>query len=303
MVTRLFIAMQAIKQAFIYQVVLNILLIAAIWICTMYYGEYGYPYGVIIINGFNVFAMYFICRLLVPFIDYAALLKYTGIIILINAVIVAGLHVALLPLKAYGPLVLVLGFLVYLIILLLLNKKFKLNTELGQILHHVTKDFFKRWYIKIARYIFRQKFLPVIAGPLEGFRWSTSSPYEYILGNYEDPETQQQLLSWLRPGTVFYDIGSNVGFHALLAGRVMSNGTIYAFEPMPAVREILEQHISLNKKMISGSHIRVLPVAIADREKEVEFSNDLSHRDGNTYIPGSYVFAGTQNKIKVSAIQ
>ena len=161
------------------------------------------------------------------------------------------------------------------------------------------KDFFKRWYIKIARYIFRQHFLPVMAGPLEGFRWSTSSPYEYILGSYEDPKTQQQLLSWLKPGTVFYDIGSNVGFHALLAGRVMSNGTIYAFEPIPAVREILEQHISLNKKMISGSHIRVLPVAIADREKEVEFSNDLSHRDGNTYIPGSYVFAGTQNKIKV----
>jgi len=142
MVTRLFIAMQAIKQAFVYQVVLNILLIAAIWICTRYYGEYGYPYGVIIINLFNVVAMYFICRLLVPFIDYAALLKYTGLLILINAAIVSCLHVALLPLKAYGPLVLVSGFLVYLIILLLINKKFKLNTELGQILNHVTKRFF-----------------------------------------------------------------------------------------------------------------------------------------------------------------
>lgn len=138
-----------------------------------------------------------------------------------------------------------------------------------------------------------------MAGPLKGFLWSTSSSYEYILGNYEDPKTQQQLLSWLKPGTVFYDIGSNVGFHALLAGRVISTGRIYAFEPMPAVRDIFEQHISLNKKMMNAGSIRVLPFAIADREKEVEFSNDLHHRDGNTYIPGSYVFTGTQNKIKV----
>lgn len=161
------------------------------------------------------------------------------------------------------------------------------------------KDFFKRWYIKIARYVFRQKYIRVMAGPLKGFLWSTSSPYEYILGNYEDPKTQQQLLSWLNPASVFYDIGSNVGFHALLAGRVISAGMIYAFEPMPAVREIFEQHISLNKKMMNAGSIRVLPFAIADRVKEVEFSNDLHHRDGNTYILGSYVFTGTQNKIKV----
>jgi len=161
------------------------------------------------------------------------------------------------------------------------------------------RDFFKRWYIKIARYIFRRSFLPVMAGPLKGFLWSTSSSYEYILGIYEDPKTQQQLLSWLKPGSVFYDIGSNVGFHALLAARVIRTGIIYAFEPMPAVRKIFELHISLNKKMISSSNIRVLPFAIADSEKEVEFSNDDSHRDGNTYIPQSYVFTGTQNKIRV----
>ena len=59
-VSRIFIAMQAIKQALFYQVVLNVLLIAAIWLFTKSYGEYGYPYAVILINIINFIGMYFI---------------------------------------------------------------------------------------------------------------------------------------------------------------------------------------------------------------------------------------------------
>ena len=142
MVTRVFIAVQAIKQAFFYQVVLNILLIVAIWICTRYYGAYGYPYGIIIINMVNYFAMYFICQMLVPQINYAALLKYTGLIILINAIIAAGLYIAVNYFMLSGLLTIIFGFMLYLIILLILNKKFKLNTELAYIINHVKQRLF-----------------------------------------------------------------------------------------------------------------------------------------------------------------
>lgn len=57
MVTRVFIAVQAIREAFFYQLILNVLLIAAISICTSFYGAYGYPYAVIIINLLNCLAM------------------------------------------------------------------------------------------------------------------------------------------------------------------------------------------------------------------------------------------------------
>jgi peptidoglycan biosynthesis protein MviN/MurJ (putative lipid II flippase) len=142
MVTRIFIAVQAIKQAFFYQVALNILLIAVIWICTKNYGAYGYPYGIIIVNLLNFFGMYFICKKLVAAIDYAAVLQYTGIIILINAAIAAGLYFAADFFNAGNLLNLVSGFLLYLIILLVLNRKFKLNTELGHIIKHVKHRFF-----------------------------------------------------------------------------------------------------------------------------------------------------------------
>ncbi len=142
MVTRVFIAVQAIKQAFFYQVALNILLIAVIWLCTKKYGAYGYPYGIIIVNVVNYFGMYLICKKLVASIDYAAVLKYTGIIILINAAIATGLYFAVNFFQAGVLLNLLFSFLAYLIILLVLNKKFNLNAELGHIIKHAKQKFY-----------------------------------------------------------------------------------------------------------------------------------------------------------------
>jgi putative peptidoglycan lipid II flippase len=141
-VTRVFIAIQAIKQPFFYQLVLNIFLIAAIWICTRYYGAYGYPYAIIIMNLVNFITMYFICRKLIPQINYVALLKYTGLIILINAAIATGLFFAVNHIQAVSLVKVIPGFLLYLIILLMLNKKFALNTELTHILKHVKQKFY-----------------------------------------------------------------------------------------------------------------------------------------------------------------
>jgi putative peptidoglycan lipid II flippase len=141
-VTRIFIAMQAIRQAFFYQVVLSIFLIAAIWVCTSYYGAYGYPYGIIIMNIVNYVAMYFICKKVAPQINYAALIKYTATVILLNTVIAAALYVAVNYSQFGGLLNIIFGFLLYLIILLILNKKFTLNTELGRIIKHVKQKLF-----------------------------------------------------------------------------------------------------------------------------------------------------------------
>ncbi len=141
MVTRLFIAVQAIRQAFYYQLFLNIILIGVIALCTNYAGAYGYPYAIIIINLLNFFGMYFICRRLVPYINYKALLSYTVLIIFINAIIAAAVYFAVTSFNMSGLLQLISGFLLYLIILVILNKKYKLNTELAQLLNHAAQKF------------------------------------------------------------------------------------------------------------------------------------------------------------------
>jgi peptidoglycan biosynthesis protein MviN/MurJ (putative lipid II flippase) len=141
MVTRLFIALQAIRQAFVYQFVLNILLIISIWLCTQRYGAYGYPYGIIIMHIINCLGMYFICKKLLAVINYRSVLMYTGLIVLINAAICTCLYFGMQWVNAANLPLLVSGFLVYLIILLILNKKFRLNTDLSHIIEHVKQKF------------------------------------------------------------------------------------------------------------------------------------------------------------------
>jgi len=144
MVTRVFIALQAVRQAFIYQVILNMLLIAAIWLCTNQYGPYGYPYAVIIVNLFNCLAMYIICKIIAPFIDYVAVLKYAALVIAVNAAIALLLYAAFDYFSTGTWLSILLGLLLYVITLIFVNRRFKLNAELGQFTGILSKEFIKR---------------------------------------------------------------------------------------------------------------------------------------------------------------
>jgi FkbM family methyltransferase len=141
--------------------------------------------------------------------------------------------------------------------------------------------------------------LPITAGPLKGYLWSTSASYDYILGEYENPATLKAFLSWLKTDSVYYDIGSNIGFHALTANTIITTGKIYAFEPVPTTMDFFKQHISLNSKLITSNRITLLPIAVSDEEKMVQFSDNADQRDGNTYIKESAVFLGTENKTMV----
>ncbi|MBL7701526.1 MAG: oligosaccharide flippase family protein [Ferruginibacter sp.] len=84
MVSRLFMAAQFIRQAIVYQVVMNILMIVFVWLFSRQVGAYGYPYGIILANIVNFLGMFFICKKYFSFIKYGELLKYTGTVFLIN---------------------------------------------------------------------------------------------------------------------------------------------------------------------------------------------------------------------------
>ena len=131
MVTRVFIAMQAMKQAFFYQVIMNVLLIIAIWLAVKYYGAYGYGYAIIAANLINLAGMFFMCRIIVPQLNYAALMRYTGLIILINGIIASLVYYA----AAYLPINVVVKmtvmFACWLFILMLLYKILHLDFNIS----------------------------------------------------------------------------------------------------------------------------------------------------------------------------
>ncbi len=51
----------------------------------------------------------------------------------------------------------------------------------------------------------------------------------------------------IKPGQVFYDVGANIGYHSLLAARLVGpEGRVIAFEPNPAIAARFRHHIQLN---------------------------------------------------------
>lgn len=90
----------------------------------------------------------------------------------------------------------------------------------------------------------------------------------------------------LREGEHFIDVGANIGIVTLIASRAVGkSGRVYAVEASPSTRNLLEQNIALNK----SENIQIVPFALLDENREVEFYNST---DGN--IGGSSLSAHGQ---------
>lgn len=88
----------------------------------------------------------------------------------------------------------------------------------------------------------------VEAGPAAGL-WLELNPrtgQDYLHGCVESA-MQAALAQHLRPGSVFYDLGANIGFFTLLAARCIGPaGKVFSFEPDPAVAARLRRNIARN---------------------------------------------------------
>ena len=90
----------------------------------------------------------------------------------------------------------------------------------------------------------------------------------YVLGTTE-PEQQMWLLENIKAGDVVYDIGANIGFFALLCGKLTGQGgRVEAFEPNPICADACRKNITLN----GYDHVNVQQIALSDSEGEVSFT-------------------------------
>ena len=72
-------------------------------------------------------------------------------------------------------------------------------------------------------------------------------PSPIINGGVWEPENLQVLYSFLRPETVFLDIGANIGYFAIaMANRLGRGGHVLAFEPHPELVGLMKRSIQLN---------------------------------------------------------
>lgn len=66
-------------------------------------------------------------------------------------------------------------------------------------------------------------------------------------GAFYEPETTLLLLSVLRPGDRFVDVGGHIGYFSVIASQVVgAEGRVFTFEPAPANYTRLVRHLTLN---------------------------------------------------------
>jgi len=88
-----------------------------------------------------------------------------------------------------------------------------------------------------------------------------------------EADVMKLLARWLKPGSLFVDVGANVGFHAVFAARL--GARVVAVEPVPWTLELLRANVWRH-----GVAVEVVEAAAADAAGTVRVAHDPAHRSG-----------------------
>ncbi|MEP6674217.1 MAG: lipid II flippase MurJ [Ferruginibacter sp.] len=121
LITRLCFAAQKARFVFFYQILTNLVFIIAIYAATRVYNIYGYSYGYLFFNIFNVLIAYYVCRYLLPQLKYVAFVGYFFGIFIFYIVLSIGMY--WIHKNNQGFLFMTVDFLVYLICFLYIARK------------------------------------------------------------------------------------------------------------------------------------------------------------------------------------
>lgn len=115
--------------------------------------------------------------------------------------------------------------------------------------------------------MFRGRDATIQQGVGKGLKFNTGdSNVGYVLGTAE-PQLQEAFARAIRPGMVVYDVGANVGFHAVLACKLVGpSGRVFAFEPLPENFKTLQHNFQLNR----FDHAKAFDLALGDSDGHAE---------------------------------
>ena len=106
-------------------------------------------------------------------------------------------------------------------------------------------------------------------------------------GGLYEPTNLNVLMSFVRPDTVFLDIGANVGIFSLQVGhRVRAAGKVYAFEPQAHLTNLVRRSAFLNGLGSLGGvgTIESHGVGVSDKDAKVGFKIPLGHLGGGRIV-------------------
>ncbi len=120
----------------------------------------------------------------------------------------------------------------------------------------------------------------------------------YFIGVYE-PELTALLMDLLTPGSVFFDVGANVGYYSLLAAA--RGAVVHAFEPHPALAQQLRRSVALSR---SGRRLRVKQAAVgaADGRGELFLSPDPAANGWASLLPLRHLEGGASVRVDIVSL-
>ncbi len=73
----------------------------------------------------------------------------------------------------------------------------------------------------------------------------------------------------INDGDIIFDVGANIGLVSRYFAKKAKNLTIYAFEPVPAIYEVLEANLGL---ITTAAHVQSFNIGLGDTEKSVNIN-------------------------------
>ena len=158
---------------------------------------------------------------------------------------------------------------------------------------------FYQWRIRArntrAYRIFRPRFQSVTVRGLSIRLLISSDIEQYRLDSYsiKEPETLDWIDRKVQSGTIFYDIGANIGLYSLYAAARNPDAIVFAFEPEA------QNHAHLCQNIFANNFTNVTPCAIA-----LAPSEELSTFHISTMDAGSALHALTApNQLRVGGVR
>ncbi|MBC7695272.1 MAG: FkbM family methyltransferase [Burkholderiales bacterium] len=96
---------------------------------------------------------------------------------------------------------------------------------------------------------------------------SRTAPVEAFNFDFYEPKDSEIIYRLVKDGDTIFDIGANIGWYSIHLARKLNKSKIYAFEPIPATFNQLEQNINLNK----CENIIPNNIALTDRKQRLSF--------------------------------
>ncbi len=147
---------------------------------------------------------------------------------------------------------------------------------------------------RIAYFLSGNRVVTIQSGPGKGLRidlWRGSANYE---SGTNELHVQNTLAEQIKPGSIFYDVGANIGFFTIIGSRlVTSTGQVVAFEAVPENAQVVQRNCDLN----GCANVQVIAKAVSNESGSGTLV--LASHDGGAALQSSVEQAGKAETITV----